>query len=564
MRKLVLSILCFTALLLLGYAGYRSYETWKQKHLMAMARQFAAESDLPNARLSLSELLRVNPLNIEATRLMGDLAETDQLSEAQFWRQRVVELAPHSSKDRLALAAVALQLRDLTTAASALDGIQDDHRNTAAYHCMAGSLDAAANQFAAAEAHFREAIRLEPQNLDPQLSLAVLRLHDTNAIAKAEGRDTLNLLSSNPTNSSLRCQAIRELAIDAIRGHRQEASLSLSKRLVEETNSVFTDRLLRLEALFETHDAELKTEMATLEREIQSDPAKIQEMGLWQLGKIPPDQSLVWLRSLPSAIQTNPPAAELEARCLVALQDWPGLAACVETGKWGELECVRHAFKSCALRGLNLNMAAEGEWKQALQAANGQEAMLTLLARLAAQWNWVSESDELLRTIVHEYPNEEWARQALAQSLFASGQTLSLMQLYSQQAKRFPADLAARNNVAMTALLLRAEELNPHQIAQELYQESPTNSSFAATYSFSLYLQGKKIEALKVLDRLDPPQLETASVAPCYGILLEATGNRSKAKKYLDLASRFPMLPEERQLIDNAKRELDQTGPPKS
>src|ERR1700722_13747588 len=189
MRKLVLSILCFTALLLLGYAGYRSYETWKQKHLMAMARQFAAESDLPNARLSLSELLRVNPLNIEATRLMGDLAETDQLSEAQFWRQRVVELAPHSSKDRLALAAVALQLRDLTTAASALDGIQDDHRNTAAYHCMAGSLDAAANQFAAAEAHFREAIRLEPQNLDPQLSLAVLRLHDTNAIAKAEGRD---------------------------------------------------------------------------------------------------------------------------------------------------------------------------------------------------------------------------------------------------------------------------------------------------------------------------------------------------------------------------------------
>ena len=52
MRKLISVILCLTALLLLGYSGYRSYSTWKQKHLMSMARQFAAKSDLGNARLS--------------------------------------------------------------------------------------------------------------------------------------------------------------------------------------------------------------------------------------------------------------------------------------------------------------------------------------------------------------------------------------------------------------------------------------------------------------------------------------------------------------------------------
>jgi predicted Zn-dependent protease len=564
MRKLVLGILCFTALLLLGYAGFRSYETWKQKHLLSMAHDFAAKSDLTNARLSLTELLRVNPLNIEATRMMGDLSEPDQLSDVLFWRERAVELAPHSSDDRLALAAVALQLRELTTAATALDGIQESHKNTAAYHSMAGSLAAAANQFAVAEAHFREAIRLEPQNPGPQLSLAVIRLHETNAIAMAEGRDALSRLSSNPTNASLRCQAIRELAIDAIHHHQPEASLALSKRLVEETNAVFTDRLLRLQAFFETQNAELKVEMSSLEREAQEDPAKIQEMVMWQLGKIPPDQSLAWLRSLPSSTQTNPPVARLKAECYVALQDWPGLQACVETGNWGELEAARHAYKARALRGEGSSMAAEGEWKQALHAASGQEATLVQLSRLAAHWNWASESDEILRAIVHEYPNEEWARQALAQSLFATGQTLSLLRLYSQQAKLSPSDLAAKNNVAMTALLLRAEDLNPRQIALELYQESPTNSSFAATYAFSLFQQGKKTEALQVLDRLDPPQLETACVAPCYGILLEATGNHTKAKRYLDLASKIQMLPEERELVDSAKRELEQSGTPKS
>jgi uncharacterized ubiquitin-like protein YukD len=73
-----------------------------------------------------------------------------------------------------------------------------------------------------------------------------------------------------------------------------------------------------------------------------------------------------------------------------------------------------------------------------------------------------------------------------------------------------------------------------------------------------------KTEALKVFDRLEPQQLETLSVAACYGILLEATGNRTKAKRYLDLASKAQMLPEERKLIDNAITDFDQTEAPKS
>jgi tetratricopeptide (TPR) repeat protein len=564
MRKLVIGILCVTALLLLGYSGYRSYRIWKQNHLMSMARHFAAESDLPNARLSLLELLRVNSRNIEASRLMADLAETDQSPVALSWRKRVVELNPHSSNDRLAFAAIAIKLRDLTSAANALAGIPEADKHTAAYHNIAGSLEAAANRFAAAEAHFLEAVQLEPQNHAPELSLAVLRLHDTNAAGMAEARNTLSRLGSNPTNSTLRCQAIRELTIDAIHHHQKDASLALSKRLAQETNSLFTDRLLRLEALWETRNEGFKMEQTSLQREAQSDPAKIQELIMWQLGKIPPGESLAWLRSLPMSTQTNHLVAQLKAECCVALQDWPGLQACVEKGDWGELESVRHAFETRALRGQGLNDAAEGEWRQAVQAANGQVASLVMLMRLAAQWNWVSEGEDILWTIVNGHPNEQWARQALARALFASGQTRSLMQLYSQQATRFPSDLVAKNNVAMTALLLNAQELKPHQLALELYHEAPTNSSFAATYAFSLYQQGKKTEALKVLDRLDPREIETATVAPCYGILLEATGNRLKAKRYLDLASKFQMLPEERKLIDSAKRDLDHAGTPKS
>jgi hypothetical protein len=53
--------------------------------------------------------------------------------------------------------------------------------------------------------------------------------------------------------------------------------------------------------------------------------------------------------------------------------------------------------------------------------------------------------------------------------------------------KKNPADLANKNNLAVTALLLNATELKPHDLAREVYQKSNTNASFASTYAFSLY-----------------------------------------------------------------------------
>ncbi len=455
-------------------------------------------------------------------------------------------------------------MHDPAAAAEALQGIQVSDRDTPAYHVAAGSLEAAVNQLASAQAHFREAIRLDPRRPDAELSLAVLCLHDTNGPAMVEARKTLARLSTNPTNSNVRTQAIRELAMDAIQHHQIDASLSFSAQLVHETNTLFTDRLLRLEAERMTQNEGFKTELVSVRQEAQSDTGKIQELVMWQLAKLPPADSLAWLRSLTTAMQTNRTVAQLEAECLVALQDWPGLQACVNTGNWGETEFVRHAFSARARREHGPVEAANAEWSQAMKTADGQEANLVVLLRLATQWGWLREGEEILRAIVEAHPNEAWARQALAQSLFASGQTRGLLQLYSQQLTQDPSDLVAKNTVAITALLLDAQEFKPDQAALELYQESPTNSSFAATYAFSLYLQGKKTEALKVLDRLDAQQLETAAVAPCYGLVLKALGDRAKAKKYLDLASKFAMLPEERKFIDGAKREIDQNITPKS
>src|SRR5215831_174793 len=100
MRKLYLIVLSATLILLVGYIGLLSYWKAKETRLMAMARQFAAQSDTRNAILSLTEVLRLNPNNLEATRMMTTLAEAARQPNALLWRSRLVELDPHSVAER--------------------------------------------------------------------------------------------------------------------------------------------------------------------------------------------------------------------------------------------------------------------------------------------------------------------------------------------------------------------------------------------------------------------------------------------------------------------------------
>jgi predicted Zn-dependent protease len=560
-RNLLIVTILSVLLLGGGYAGYRAYTSARQAHLITQARNYLAKPDEKKALLCLQRALRYNPKDVKACRLMAELAERGRSQGALIWRSRVVQLNPRSLDDRLALAQTAMMFREYASATNALEGVNTADKKTAAYHNIAGAVAAAANQSAQAEAHFVEAARLEPQNLVPQLNLAVVRLHGTNAPALADARAVLQRISSNPTNSALRCQAIRELAVDAMRYKQTDAALALSKQLLHETNSVFTDRVLRLGVLRASQNAEFKPALAAFQREAATNMASVYELSLWSMANTSPAETLAWLRTLSPNIRTNQPVALLVAECQTALQDWKGLQATLEPQNWAELEFIRHAFKTRALRGQDMTGAAKGEWELGLKIANDiavrsnpkSPQPLSMLLRLAAQWKWESEAEELLWTIVNNFPNERSAFQALAQALFAGGRTRPLMMLYSQELKRSPSDLGVKNNLAMTALLLDAQELKPHDLAREIYQQAPTNSSFAATYAYSLHLQKKDAEALKVMQQLPPKALEDPSIAGYYGLILKATGSPAKAKVYLQWASKARLLPEEQKLFDRAK-----------
>jgi Flp pilus assembly protein TadD len=520
--------------------------------LIKLAQHYLAKPDVnvKKALLCLQRVLQSNPRNVAACRLMAELSEADRSPGALVWRSRVVEINPRSLDDRLALAQSAMMFRDYALATNALAGVDAAGRKTAIYYNIAGEVASTVGQFVQAEADFLEAARLEPTNPVPQLNLAVVRLHGTNASALTEARAALTQISAS--SPALRCQALRELVVDSMRFRQTNAAMQLSGELVQQTNSAFSDQLLRLDVLKGTQNAGFKPLLAALQHEAGTNTAMIYELSTWQIPRIGPAETLGWLRTLPMSYQTNQPVALLAAQCQSTLGDWSGLQNSLKPQNWAELEFTRHALLARALREQGLTDSAKGEWSLALKAANGQKQSLIMLLRLAAAWNWQSEGEDLLSTIVNQYPGEKWAFVALNQALYANGSTRSMLMVYSQELKRLPNDIGIKNNLAMTALLLDAQELNPHELAREVYQQAPTNSAFISTYAFSLHLQKKDAEALKVIEQLKPQELQDPSIAGYYGLILQATGYKAKARTYLDLAFKGPMLPEERKLFEAA------------
>jgi tetratricopeptide (TPR) repeat protein len=481
-----------------------------------------------------------------------------------FLRKHIVELNPQSSDDKLALVQIALVANDYSTATNTLASVKAEDKKSAAFHSVAGTVAEAAGRMQEAEGHFVEVLRLQPANQAIQLDLAMVRLLGTNKSAKADSRTALARIAADQSNPAGSAMALRELIMDAVRSQNLESALGYSRQLVQMTNSLFGDKLLRLDLSKKAASPDYNRILTEVQRAAATDSGDINTLVTWQLANISLDSTLAWLRSLPVNTQTNQPATILIAKCLASKQDWLGLRTWVEKQNWGEVDFLRHAYLARALREQNLSATSDTEWELAVKLASNDKSVkarvdkpnLVLLLGMAAQWGWQGKGEEILWSIVGKYPSEQWANNSLVQLLFTSGRTRPLMMLYTQQLNWKPTDLSVKNNLAMCALLLEAQELKPNDLAREVFEKEPDNPSNVSTYAFSLHLQKKDAEALKVIEKLKPDELKSPSIAGYYGLILAATGNPAKAKAYLNLVGNSNLLPEERKLFDKAKSGL--------
>lgn len=547
----ILGILILLAVLIWG--GLYFFHSWQERHLVRRAAGYLSGGDTRIASLTARRALQLNPESTAAVRMLAEIGEKAGDGTELMWRRRLVELQSGSVEDALALVRSAMRANELGTAQKALDDIAPHAQQLPAYHAARGRLAEMQNRPAEAESHWAEALKLAPSDTGYQAQLAMLQLRSSDAAKRDAARETLERLRSDPER---RATATRALLIEGgLRGEDPQRLRALAADLQSYPEAAFSDRLLFLEILRQLKDPGFADYLARLQSEAMENPADLASLISWMSDQDAAEAAR-FASALPAESAQRWPLPLAIAEALARAQDWVALQATIGSSDWAAFEFLRRAFLARAFRGQEQQIASENEWSRAQKAASANPAALLMLARTVSKWGWENEAIELLWALSKTREMRMEALQLLYQHYARTGDTRGVYRVLLRSTDIAPDDLTVQNNFAQVSLLLEADPERARKIAADLVAKEPSNPSYVSTYAFSLYTRGEVGKALEAMETLSPEQLQAPSIAAYYGVILAATGQKEKAREYLERGKKTFLLPEEKALVTKAENAL--------
>jgi predicted Zn-dependent protease len=533
-----------------GMQARRALKREKARRLVAEAKVHLQSKDLIAASRCLKAALAANYKSVEATRLTADMLENAGSWTAIDWRIRSVQLQPTNMTTRLDWAQTAVKLGDAKSAEDALSGLEEDAKNSAQYHKVAGALAWIQGRRDQAEQHYQKALQLEPKNPSNVLNLGTIGLISTNVDVAAAARKSLQALAA--TNELRGLEALRLLALEATKRKNIPEALAYTCRFATNPAATIDDKIDHLNLLKVAEKPEVSSWLSTLKQQATNSANDVFVLGRWLSRTEGPTNALAWLLSLPQAVQTNRPVALFISDSQVVTKDWNGLLNTVGQKDWGESEVMRLAFESLARRSLGQTNEADTLWKRARRQSARHLYRLYHLVQQSTAWGWAPERREVLTEIVFEFPRELWALDLLVKQLVESGATEDLQQLVYKLSVADPSNVKLKASLARLSLLRKNQLPNAHRLAKEAYDRVQDDPLILSTYAYSLLIQGRQNEAVQVLDRLKPQELQIPWVATCYGVIEAKSGNKQAAHEPLERAKSAKLLPEEIELVRQA------------
>ena len=555
--KLALGIPCGLILIIfLLWGGCHAYEIWEEGHQVRRSAAFLSGGDGKSAVLSARRALQLNPNNAPAMRVMAQIAEEARDRAALGWRRKVMELESRSTQDALALASCALQFGDTNTADKSLIGLDDSGKHVAAFHAAAARLAKARKNPEEAKNEWGEALRLAPNDESYQMQFALSCLEQPAAAEREQGLALLERLRNSPTQRSA---ATRSLIVDGIAHRRPVEELrSLAHDLQNYPEAIFTDKLLHLGILHQSYDPEYTAYLTKIENDAAARPDDLAALLAWMNANEISIVAVDFARSLPDGALSAWPVPWAMAEAYAKVNDWSALDRLTTNSNWHQFDFLRRAYLTRALRAENKAVAAGREWAEAAKIASPQPQSLLLLERVISEWGWKNESVDLLWQLA-KYPEVEIdALHGLYLYYAKADDTLGLYRVLSRLAEIDPGDLKVQNNLAQISLLLNVDLERARKRASDLFRKQPSNAAYVSTYAFSLYAKGNVKGALSVMSTLREDQLQEPPLAAYYGFMLAIAGEKSKARKYVEIGKTAHLLPEEKLLIGRAEAALRQ------
>jgi tetratricopeptide (TPR) repeat protein len=538
-----------------SYGGWRAYRKWEPPRLARRAHALIEKGDWTNASLTMRHAFSINPGDIPTNRLAAEICEDKGNPEAVVWRRRLVDLESGSLQAVLDCAEAALRFGKPAAGKNALEKVEAAGKADARYHETFGRTLMALGESTRAIEEFAAALRIEPQNESYQLEYAAAMVDRGWLEDRSLARSNLQRLSAMPT---LRLRALRTLVRDAMANHELTSAAGLAHELAAQPDAQFTDQMVLLDLLRSTMALDFSSTLETLKTAARGKPPQLTELLNWMTRNGRSSEAIEWAVDFSSEDWYDPNVCAAVALNIFAAQSWEALELFTEEGNWQRLEYIRCALLARALREQGKFTDAQQQWKTAVGAAAHVPRATGELTRMIANWGWEIQYAELLHALLKDPKEATWAAQTLLPILARKKDTVGLWEATGRFMDANANSDAAANNFAMYSLLLGRDVTHASELAGKLYEKHRHEGNYVSTYAYSLHVRGQTEEALRVMASLSPQQFESPDIAVYYGILLAATRDWVRAPRFLDLAKRATLLPEEEALIRTARNEVDE------
>jgi tetratricopeptide (TPR) repeat protein len=546
-----LGILIF--LIVGGIFGARSYRQWQERRLVAQANALVNEGDLKRAGLDARRILQINPESVQGARIMARISERSGAPSAVEWRRRATDLAPGNAEDLLALARAAMRFEDEPNREYALSHLPESAKTTGEYHALAADLAARKRDTAEMEQHLREAVRLDPANKEYQLHLGAYEVSSNDRAVRDDGRRILTQLQADP---AMRREATRRLVEDALRRSDFDRAAEYARQLQDLPDHDFSDRLLLLSALHGGIDPGFTPLLQQLQVDTADKPEEIAELITWLNGNQMPAAAIAWAAQLPPNVVSQKGVPIALSDSYTAARDWTGLQRMVKNAKWGGVDFLRHALAARAARELGDHTESTAQWNEAVKKIGADPKEALTLAEIVQKWGWRDEAIELLWVAAKDPAKGDDALKSLYTYFAKNGASQDLYRVLLRRREFHPDDLNIQNNVAQLSVLLNLNADQGQRLARDLFEKDPKNPAYVSTYAFALHAAGDSKKALKIFSGLTEQQLHQPEIAAYYGVVLAGVGEHERAAEFLGLGENAELLPEERGLIEKARRTL--------
>ncbi len=541
----------------------KGWTRWHKSRLLTTAADLLEHNQLADAETTARKALAIDPGSLVAARLLAESTEKQNRAETVAWRAQIARLDP-GLDSQLNLASAALRFGQLDVARDALTRVPPEDHDKAPFHVVAGWLSRAQGNVAEEERHFAAAVAQEPKNDVYQFNLAVLQIHSPDPAKNAAARNQLERLSKV---AQFRTEALRALLDNALRQNQTDAANEFAQALQMSPEVTFSDYLLCLDLYRKLSPNKFDALIDKVKPVAARDRRDLTQLLSWMNKNGLAAAALKWSDKLPSDLTSNPPVASAVAESLARTKNWSRLKRWTRNGAWSDDEYLRLAYQAYAARRSRRTVAeAEAEfdalWKSAEDLAEDSPEHEVALARLASAWSLTREAEQLWLRVAKIPATRREALDALY-ALYRGTNDLPNLHLTAQRLhESSPDEIGLAANAARFALLLDRNTAEGRALAEQAYEKSPNDPGAAVTYAFALYGTGRTAEAVEILKKLPPEQLEDPHAAVYAALLFDDAGQLELANKYIALAKAGKIFPEEKQLLEEIANRRQNAGPP--